>query len=51
MFGKLVIENSNWVMTADGTVSINASQLVQGIYTLITESNEGKTVNKIVINK
>lgn len=46
IFGKLVIETET-----EDSVTLDASQLSQGIYTIITESNNEKTFNKVVIVK
>jgi len=46
VFGKLVLQKE-----VENNTTLNTSQLAQGIYTLVTESNGSRTVNKAVINK
>ena len=45
MLGKLVMQKET-----EGNTTLDTSTLPQGIYIIETESNEGKAVNKVVIN-
>jgi len=46
VFGKLVMQKET-----ESNIILNTDQIAQGIYTLETESNAGRAVNKIIINK
>ncbi|MGZ4034240.1 MAG: LamG-like jellyroll fold domain-containing protein [Bacteroidia bacterium] len=44
--GKLVMETST-----DNNITVDAGSLEQGIYTIVTESSEGRSFNKVIIQK
>lgn len=52
VLGNVVINTSTpFGMTADANTTLNTSELSQGIYMLVTENNNGRTLTKVVISK
>ncbi|HQV00462.1 MAG TPA: T9SS type A sorting domain-containing protein, partial [Bacteroidia bacterium] len=46
VLGKLIIEKES-----EYNMTLNTSQLSAGIYTIITQSNNSRSINKVVITK
>ena len=51
VLGKLVLETSVSSITKDAAVTVNTSQLPQGVYTIVAEGMDSKVFNKVIISR